>query len=275
MENQLQIFENAEFGQVRTIVIDNEPWFVGRDVAEILGYNNPNEAIQDHVDNEDKFIRSSKGRELLKLFNSLKEIQKQFGRQDNWFINESGLYSLIFTSKLPAAKVFKHWITHEVLPAIRKTGSYELDEKQKAKAEIEKKKLEIQAMRVQAMLLNAKTKQAKVIAELAKTSKLPTYQNALIATAAKVVTGEEVIALPTSESGRERHPLGWYCKFFNKKETWATYLGKMLKKQGIEKIHGKTGELIEFVDDNNNQRQGFEWYSDYLLPIVKNMAEVS
>ena len=122
--NNLQIFENPDFGQVRMVMIEDNPYFVGKDVAEILGYKNPNEAIQDHVDNEDKFLRSSMGSEMLKLFSSVKDIQNKFGRQDNWFINESGVYSLIFSSKLPTAKKFKHWVTSEVLPAIRKTGSY-------------------------------------------------------------------------------------------------------------------------------------------------------
>lgn len=122
--NELKIFENPDFGQVRMVMIEDNPYFVGKDVAEILGYKNPNEAIQDHVDNEDKFLRSSMGSEMLKLFSSVKNIQNKFGRQDNWFINESGVYSLIFSSKLPKAKEFKHWVTSEVLPAIRKTGSY-------------------------------------------------------------------------------------------------------------------------------------------------------
>ena len=115
--NNLQIFENPDFGQVRMVMIEDNPYFVGKDVAEILGYKNPNEAIQDHVDNEDKFLRSSMGSEMLKLFSSVKDIQNKFGRQDNWFINESGVYALVFSSKLPKAKEFKRWVTSEVLPA--------------------------------------------------------------------------------------------------------------------------------------------------------------
>lgn len=122
--DKIEIFKNIEFGSLRTVVIEEEPWFVGKDVAEILGYHNPNEAIQDHVDDEDKFIRSAKGSEMLKLFNSVKEMQEKLGRQDNWFINESGVYSLVFGSKLPSAKKFKRWVTSEVLPAIRKHGAY-------------------------------------------------------------------------------------------------------------------------------------------------------
>lgn len=110
--NNLQIFSNEEFGQVRTINIDSDVWFVGKDVAEILGYSNTRKALTDHVDDEDKLdgvtIRDSIGRE-----------------QSPVFINESGLYSLILSSKMPNARKFKRWVTSEVLPAIRKTGSYQ------------------------------------------------------------------------------------------------------------------------------------------------------
>ena len=111
--NELQIFNSEEFGEIRTVTIDGEPWFVGKDVAEILGYSNTRKALADHVDEEDKMdgvtIRDSIGRE-----------------QNPVCINESGLYSLILSSKMPNAKKFKHWVTSEVLPAIRKTGSYQM-----------------------------------------------------------------------------------------------------------------------------------------------------
>lgn len=113
--SELQIFKNAEFGSVRTLTINDEPYFVGKDVAEILGYSNPRKAIIDHVDEEDKTdgvtIRDSIGRE-----------------QTPVLINESGLYSLILSSKLPNAKKFKRWVTSEVLPAIRRYGIYAIDE---------------------------------------------------------------------------------------------------------------------------------------------------
>jgi len=116
--NEVQIFNNEEFGSVRTVRLEDGPWFVGKDVAEILGYRNTNKAILDHVDEEDKFLRGSRGNEMGKLFSSLKEMQETFGRQDNWFINESGVYALVFGSKLPAAKKFKHWVTSDVLPTL-------------------------------------------------------------------------------------------------------------------------------------------------------------
>ena len=120
----LQIFKSPEFGTVRIVSLNDGPWFIGKDVAEILGYSNTNKAIQMHVDKEDKFLRSERGTELGKLFSTVKKMQEEMGRQDNWFINESGVYSLIFGSKLPNAKKFKRWVTSEVLPAIRKTGGY-------------------------------------------------------------------------------------------------------------------------------------------------------
>ena len=107
--NELKIFENAEFGTIRTFVIDNEPWFVGKDVAEILGYTNKRKAILDHVDDDDKGVT---------------KCDTLGGTQEMTIINESGLYSLTLSSKLPSAKSFKRWITSEVIPSIRKNGGY-------------------------------------------------------------------------------------------------------------------------------------------------------
>ena len=104
---ELQIFQNAEFGSVRSTMIGGEPFFVGKDVAEILGYADPNKAIAMHVDEEDKLNDKT---------------ASSLGQRGGWLINESGLYSLILSSKLPAAKRFKRWVTSEVLPAIRRHG---------------------------------------------------------------------------------------------------------------------------------------------------------
>lgn len=112
--NDLQVFRNAEFGELTLLEINNAPWFVGKEVAEKLGYMNQNEAIQDHVSYEDKL--NSK---MLSSFDDY-----NFGQRGAWLINESGLYSLILGSKLESAKRFKRWVTSEVLPAIRRTGSY-------------------------------------------------------------------------------------------------------------------------------------------------------
>lgn len=144
--SELQIFQNAEFGFVRTATIDGEPYFVGKDVATILGYSNPRDAISKHVDDEDKGVA---------------KCDTLGGRQEILFINESGLYSLILRSQLPAAKRFKRWVTSEVLPAIRRHGMYATEELianpdlaiaafQALKAEREKRQALEEAVAVQA-----------------------------------------------------------------------------------------------------------------------------
>lgn len=112
--NEIQTFENEQFGSIRTLMIDGEPWFVGKDVASILGYSKPRNAISTHIDSDDKkdaLIQGSLG-----------------GAQTMTTINESGLYSLILSSKLPSAKDFKRWVMKEVLPSIRKYGAYFTDD---------------------------------------------------------------------------------------------------------------------------------------------------
>ena len=111
--NNLKIFENAEFGQIRTAEVDGEPWFVGKDVAEALGYAEPRSAVSKKVEEVDRGVA---------------EMETPRGKQNMTIINESGLYALIFGSKLESAKRFKHWVTSEVLPAIRKHGAYAVDE---------------------------------------------------------------------------------------------------------------------------------------------------
>lgn len=125
---ELQIFNNEEFGSVGCLVIDNEPWLVGKDVASALGFKNTKDALKNHVDLDDK--RLIQRSDLATIENYLpKDIfpinfVQAIPNRGLTFINESGVYSLIFGSKLPNAKKFKHWVTSEVLPTLRKTGSY-------------------------------------------------------------------------------------------------------------------------------------------------------
>lgn len=112
--NELQIFKNEEFGEIRTIEVNNQPWFVGKDVADILGYRNGSRDINNHVEEEDR---------LKYQIGTAGQLREQT------LINESGLYSLILSSKLPKAKEFKRWVTSDVLPTIRKTGGYLTPEK--------------------------------------------------------------------------------------------------------------------------------------------------
>lgn len=107
--NEMQVFNNKEFGTVRTIERNGEPWFVGKDVAAALGYKDPTKAARERVDEEDRGVA---------------KIDTPSGEQEMTVINESGLYSLVLSSKLPSAKKFKRWVTSEVLPSIRKTGAY-------------------------------------------------------------------------------------------------------------------------------------------------------
>lgn len=111
---ELQVFNSLEFGQIRTVIIGDEPWFVGKDIAEALGYSNTKDAIATHITEEDKQVIQKSEITTFEIPNRGMTI-----------INESGLYALIFGSKLESAKRFKHWVTGEVLPSIRKTGSYQ------------------------------------------------------------------------------------------------------------------------------------------------------
>ncbi len=139
-ENQIQIFNNTEFGEIRTMEINGEPWFVGKDVAAALGYSDTFGALKKHVDVEDKqncqndSFESNRGLTI---------------------INESGMYSLILGSKLDGAKRFKRWVTSEVLPSIRKSGAYATDS---AAAEYKARELRVKEMNAQARLLNAETR---------------------------------------------------------------------------------------------------------------------
>lgn len=118
--NELQIFKNPDFGQVRVVNINGEAWLVGKDVAEVLGYENQNRDIVRHVDEDDRMMVDGK----TQYQNGI-----ELGQRGGWLINESGLYSLVLSSKLPTAKKFRRWVTSEVLPSIRKTGGYKVEAK--------------------------------------------------------------------------------------------------------------------------------------------------
>lgn len=172
--NEIKIFENTEFGSVRTIAIDGEPYFVGKDVAVILGYSNPRDALAKHVDDEDKGVA---------------KCDTLGGIQDLTVINESGLYSLILSSKMPNAKKFKHWVTSEVLPSIRKTGSYQVPQSNTDKS----KSLKVKEM-------NARVRMSNQYLKLASVNTLSEqYKNILVAKSAEVLAGKPLLPLPKSE----------------------------------------------------------------------------
>lgn len=182
MDNTLQLF-NFEGKQVRALEVKNEPWFVGKDVAEILGYARTAKAIQDHVDDDD--VKTLTYKDSPKM--GLSKLWKNGDYKDKKFINESGLYSLILSSKMPNAKKFKHWVTSEVLPAIRKHGAYMTDRKaydithdqsgtaladllQQAADQLKQKDIQIEEMKPKALFADsvATSKSTILIGELAK-----------------------------------------------------------------------------------------------------------
>ena len=173
MSKEIQIFKNDEFGQVRTTTINGEPWFVGKDVADILGYSNPRDAIAKHVDDDDR---------------NTVAIREGKGNPNQTIINESGLYALIIGSKLPTAKKFKRWVTSEVLPSIRKTGSYTADPLQKQRLEID--------------LNNSRANVAALWLEIGNLA-TPEYKQVCSSYASSVLSGgKEVIPLPECKIDR-------------------------------------------------------------------------
>lgn len=167
MSKEIQIFTNEQFGEVRTLTKDGEPWFVGKDVADILGYSDTAQAVRKHIDNEDKGVV---------------EMTTPGGKQPVTIINESGLYSLILSSKLPTAKEFKHWVTSEVLPSIHKTGEYKITPAQQNRLDI--------------MERNSRAREASLWLRISAQVKSDTYRQVCASYASTVLAGREVIPLP-------------------------------------------------------------------------------
>lgn len=172
MEKHIQVFNNTEFGEIRTMEINGEPWFVGKDIAAALGYSNPRDALSKHVDSDDKGVANC---------------DTPSGTQKMTIINESGMYSLIMGSKLEGAKRFKRWVTSEVLPSIRKTGAYATDS---AAAEYKARELRIREMNAQARLINAETRRLLILQKEKGLSKVAV--DALAVRAMEDVTGKDL-----------------------------------------------------------------------------------
>ena len=177
MKNKLAVFNNPEFGSVRTLTIDDEVWFVGKDVAEALGYIDTKSALADHVDAEDKQIIQRRQITTLDVPNRGMTI-----------INESGVYSLVLSSKLPGAKKFKHWVTSEVLPSIRKTGGYTAKERPMS---------DYQKMMAEKWERDHALQEARFYAGMAKRYRGTNYEQVLNAYATKSLSGEYLVPLPT------------------------------------------------------------------------------
>ena len=203
--NNLQIFNSPEFGQVRTIRQNGEPWFVGKDVAEILGYTNPSKALVDHVDDEDKLNNDS---------------LSSLGQRGGWLINESGLYSLILSSKMPKAKKFKRWVTSEVIPAIRKTGGYIAGSENMTDAEIMAKAVLVAQSTIRQRDQRIKELESDVAAAKPKVL----FADAVSASDSTILIGD--LAKLIKQNG---HPIGQKRLF-----CWMREQGYLIKRAGAD-----------------------------------------
>lgn len=195
MENLVKVFEKDNF-KVRTIIKDNEIWFVGKDVAEALGYSDTNQAIRRHIDEEDKLTR---------------QIDGIGQKREMYIINESGLYSLVLSSKLPTAKEFKRWVTSEVLPSIRKTGSYQ--------------STQINTISKEEFILREKevdVKRAELLLQIANRTNIPEYKQIIDSYATEVLTGEKLLPLPVVE--KKTYSASEICKILG---VSANKIGKL------------------------------------------------
>ncbi|WP_304229119.1 phage antirepressor [Phascolarctobacterium succinatutens] len=203
--NNLQIFNSPDFGQIRTIQQNGEPWFVGKDVAKILGYERADNAIRNHVDDEDKLMH---------------QISASGQNREMYIINESGLYSLILSSKMPKAKEFKRWVTSEVIPAIRKTGGYIAGSENMTDAEIMAKAVLVAQSTIQQRDQRIKELESDVAAAKPKVL----FADAVSASDSTILIGD--LAKILKQNG---HPIG-QKRLFN----WMREQGYLIKRQGAD-----------------------------------------
>lgn len=203
--NNLQIFNSPEFGQVRIVQQNGEPWFIGKDVAEILGYSNTKDAIAKHVDDEDKLGS---------------QIATSGQNRNMTIINESGLYSLILSSKMPKAKEFKRWVTSEVIPAIRKTGGYIAGSENMTDAEIMAKAVLVAQSTIRQRDQRIKELESDVAAAKPKVL----FADAVSASDSTILIGD--LAKILKQNG---HPIGQKRLF-----CWMREQGYLIKRQGAD-----------------------------------------
>lgn len=203
--NNLQIFDSPDFGQIRTIQQNGEPWFVGKDVAKILGYERADNAIRNHVDDEDKLMH---------------QISASGQNREMYIINESGLYSLILSSKMPKAKDFKRWVTSEVIPAIRKTGGYIAGSENMTDAEIMAKAVLVAQSTIRQRDQRIKELESDVAAAKPKVL----FADAVSASDSTILIGD--LAKILKQNG---HPIG-QKRLFN----WMREQGYLIKRQGAD-----------------------------------------
>ena len=232
-ENKIAVFANPDFGEVRTVEINGEPWFVGKDIADALGYQNGSRDIDRHVDEDDKATVA---------------IHDGSQNRNVTIINESGLYSLFMSSKMCKAKEFKRWVTSEVLPSIRKTGSYTVN----TSAEQWSRQLDVEEKKADAMLLEAKAKQAAILLEFTKLNLSPEANQALVACASELMTGVKALPLPEVDKTYSASEVG---EMFG---VSANKIGRIANSEGL-----KTEKFGIFVLDkakgSNKQVQTFRY----------------
>lgn len=207
--NNLQIFNSPDFGQIRTIQKNGEPWFVGKDVASVLQYRDTSDALKKHVDIEDKVLLKAGETPTLKSSN--------FGM---YIINESGLYSLILSSKMPKAKEFKRWVTSEVIPAIRKTGGYIAGSENMTDAEIMAKAVLVAQSTIRQRDQRIKELESDVAAAKPKVL----FADAVSASDSTILIGD--LAKLIKQNG---HPIGQKRLF-----CWMREQGYLIKRAGAD-----------------------------------------
>lgn len=240
MKNEVQIFSNDQFGQVRTIEVNGEPWFVGKDIAEALGYKNSKIALKDNVDTDDKGVT---------------KVTTSGGKQNVIIINESGMYALVFGSRLPKAKEFKHWVTSEVLPTLRKTGTYSVKQTAEDKARMLATREE-----------NVKVRKAQLLYKVSEKCGVESYKQVLHSHITLMLTGQELLPLPKAE-----HTTYAAAQIGEMLGISANMVGKLANRHGL-----KTAEFGEMVWDKSpysaHQCQTFRYYIS-VVPVLQKLLE--
>lgn len=235
--NELQVFENQEFGKIRGIEIDGESWLVGKDVAESLGYADPNKAIAMHVDDEDKLNDKT---------------ASSLGQRGGWLINESGFYSLVMSSKLPGAKKFKRWVTSEVLPSIRRTGAYKV-----------KRGMAVLPQDY-ASALRALADQVESNRQLEEKNSELEYQNKFLDDQNRILSGDILRwDAPAMLNAIVRKYASDHC-FGNFKYAWKMFYKELLYKHSVNLESRKTRDAN--ANPRNASRAAYKYLSDEEWP---------
>lgn len=244
--NSIQVFNNPAFGSVRMVMKNREPWFVGKDVADVLKYQNGSRDINRHVDEDD--------RTKIMMFDGNQN-------KETIIINESGLYSLILSSKLPQAKAFKRWVTSEVLPAIRKDGSYG--------TALKEKEVEAKLNNSRARLNNSRKRMADLILKVMNQTKSEEYKEILNKNAVNILTGQELLPmLPAKEVTLSAKEVGKQCGITE------NMVGRLANKYNLKT--DEYGKWYHTTAKHNDKKEvdTFRYYPkvvDKIREIIKNI----